>query len=146
MKIKSMLHCSIDDALTAMNEGFQDYAVEIQMTADTFIQTLASKKLSPEYSFVAYDGVKPVGIILNSIQPIDGKLTAYNGGTAVHPDYRGNGVGRELVQMSEDLFKEKEVEVSTLEAISDNTGAIRLYEKYGYSVNDRLYTMRMMFE
>ncbi len=57
MKIKSMLHCSIDDALTAMNEGFQDYAVEIQMTADSFIQTLASKKLSPEYSFVAYDGV-----------------------------------------------------------------------------------------
>ncbi|MGP4077374.1 GNAT family N-acetyltransferase [Halobacillus sp. K22] len=146
MNIKSMLHCSIHDALTAMNEGFQDYSIDIQMTVDEFIQTMASKKLSPEYSFVAYDGETPVGIILNGIQQVDGKRMSYNGGTAVHPDYRGKGVGRELVQHSVDLFKEKQVEVSTLEAISDNTGAIRLYEKYGYSIHDRLSTMRMMFE
>lgn len=146
MKIKSLVDCSIQDALTAMNEGFQDYSVDIQMNVDSFIETMASKKLSPQYSFVAYDGEMPVGIVMNSIQQVDGKWMSYNGGTAIHPDYRGKGVGRELVQASDDLFAEKEVEVSTLEAISDNTGAIRLYEKYGYEEHDRLSTMRMKFE
>ncbi|WP_079479132.1 GNAT family N-acetyltransferase [Halobacillus salinus] len=145
MHIKTMIDCSIQDALTAMNEGFQDYSVDIQMTTETFIETMASKKLSPEYSLVAFDGEKPVGIVLNSIYMVDGKKTSYNGGTAVHPDYRGKGVGRQLVQKSVDLFEEKEVEVSVLEAISDNDGAISLYESYGYKVDDNLATLRMMF-
>ncbi|MCA0972096.1 GNAT family N-acetyltransferase [Halobacillus litoralis] len=146
MKLRFMQNVPLQEALTAMNEGFQDYAVNIQMDMEAFIQTLASKKLSPEYSFVAYDDDRPVGIILNSIQQIDGKKTSYNGGTAVHPDYRSKGVGRELIQKSVDLFNEKGVEVSTLEAISDNDGAIRLYERFGYKVCDRLSTLRMKFE
>lgn len=145
MNIKSMVDCLITDTLTAMNEGFQDYAVDIQMTMESFIEMMSSKKLSPEYSFLAFDGEKPVGIVLNSIQKVDGRKTSYNGGTAVHPDYRGQGVGRELVQASMDLFQEKGVEVSLLEAIADNEKAIRLYESYGYKVDDRLSTLRMMF-
>ncbi|GEN53478.1 GNAT family N-acetyltransferase [Halobacillus faecis] len=142
MKVISMKDCSFEDALTSWNEGFQDYSVPIQMVLDRFLRMLSSKRLSPAYSFIVYDGKKPVGIVLNGIQDIEGIKTAYNGGTAVHPSYRKRGVGRLLVHSSLSMYKKENASLATLEAISDNQSAIALYETYGYKVVDHLHIMR----
>ncbi|WLR48858.1 GNAT family N-acetyltransferase [Halobacillus litoralis] len=142
MKIVPMENCSFKDALTCLNEGFQDYQVNMQFDLDGLIQMMSSKRLSPAFSFLAYDGEKPVGIVLNGVQEVDGIKTAYNGGTAVHPSYRKRGVGRLLVHSSLSMYKKENASVATLEAISDNQSAIALYEGYGYQVVDHLHIMR----
>lgn len=142
MNVMSMKDCSFEDALTSWNEGFQDYSVHIQMEMDGFLKMMNSKRLSPAFSFIVYDGGKPVGIVLNGIQKLEGTKTAYNGGTAVHPSYRKRGVGRLLVHSSLSMYEKENASVAALEAISDNHPAIALYESYGYQVVDHLHIMK----
>ncbi|MGI8316540.1 GNAT family N-acetyltransferase [Halobacillus mangrovi] len=143
MNVKSMMNCSFKDAIKAWNEGFQDYTVDLTMNVEGFIKMMSTKRLSPEYSVLAYDEGKPVGIILNSIQPLQGIQTAYNGGTAVHPDYRNLGVGQRLMEASLSVYEKEKVSNASLEAICTNKPAIQLYKNNGYIIKDHLDTIEL---
>ncbi|MEH7272475.1 GNAT family N-acetyltransferase [Neobacillus vireti] len=138
---KRLNELTFNESLQIWNEGFKGYFVDVSMTLDAFIARIVKENLSISKSIVAYDGNKPVGILLNGIQEINGVKTAWNGGTAVVPEYRGKGVGRFLVETSEAINREEGVEVATLEAIRENTPAIELYQKMGYEVADSLLWM-----
>ncbi|MGP4059232.1 GNAT family N-acetyltransferase [Halobacillus sp. H74] len=142
MKILSMMDCSYHDAVTAWNGNFQDYDVNVKTDIDGLTKMMSSKRLSPLYSFIAYEEEQPIGIVLNSIQEVAGKKAAYNGGTAVHPKYRKEGVGYGLVHSSLNIYKKAGVDEATLEAISTNKAAISLYEKNGYHIKDRLHLLQ----
>jgi hypothetical protein len=58
------------------------------LTAKWFIARIAKENLSISKSIVAYDEKKPVGILLNGIQEVNGVKIAWNGGTAVVLEYR----------------------------------------------------------
>ncbi len=51
---------------------------------------------------------------------------------AIDPEYRGNGLGEELVLFMIDVAELKEIEALTLEVRVNNTAAIKLYEKLGF--------------
>jgi ribosomal protein S18 acetylase RimI-like enzyme len=146
-EIKRLSDCSFADAVMAWNQGFQDYFVDMTRTLDGYLDRLHHEGLSPELSMIAFCDGKPAGFLLNGISGISGicgicasavgKL-AWNGGTGVAPEFRGRGVGKALVEAALDLYCAQKVELATLEAISDNEVAIRLYEQYGYEAIDRL--------
>lgn len=129
---------SMKDILEAWNGGFSDYQVNIQMTADLFLSRMVQEKLSMEYSFVYYSEDKPVGVIVNGISQRGKEKLSWNGGTAIHPDFRGRGIGKKLVEATLRVYEENEVQVATLEAISNNENAIRLYEHLGYEIADKI--------
>lgn len=52
---------------------------------------------------------------------------------AVHPDYRGQGIGRHLLQQLEALAREQGCCRISLEVRRDNLRAQRLYQSEGYS-------------
>ncbi|MDN4527260.1 GNAT family N-acetyltransferase [Fictibacillus fluitans] len=129
---------SFEEAVHLFNEGFKFYFTEIHLTVDTLIKKIANEELSPERSLVAYDGEQPVGFILNGFRTINGQKVSWNGGTGVIPDYRGKGIGKELMTASMELYKQEGINFLMLEAISENTKAIKLYEKMGYKTIDEL--------
>jgi len=55
---------------------------------------------------------------------------------AVSPAQRGRGIAQQLIAKLEDAAEEEDRFFMRLEVAKDNTGAIRLYEKLGYSVFD----------
>lgn len=136
--MKPLADVSFQDALTAWNEGFKGYEFDMTTTLDAFIRRFGHEDLSAEFSVVAMEGEKPVGIVLNALRTIGGKKVTWDGGTGVHPDYRGQGVGKMLVEACLKLFKEQDVHLATLEALSENAPAIGLYERSGYKIVDRL--------
>lgn len=138
LKIKRLKDCEISEAVEAWNFGFKGYYFDLTMTTETFMARMASEGLSDELSVIAFWNDKPVGLILNGIREFQGELIGWNGGTAVNKDYRSKGIGRRMLEATLDILEENNVKVSTLEAISENKGAIALYQSLGYDIIDYL--------
>lgn len=138
LEIKRLSECSIDEAVTAWNVGFEGYYFDMTTTAENFVNRLVSEGLSPKLSIVAFADNKPIGIVKNGVRTFNGIKIAWNGGTGVAPEFRGKGIGKELMDKTLSIYKEEGVQVATLEAISENQQAILLYEKIGYKVIDQL--------
>ncbi|QHE53911.1 GNAT family N-acetyltransferase [Pontibacillus sp. HMF3514] len=136
--VKQLEYCALNEVIEAWNEGFKGYVADLHMDMDAFLKRTVQEKLSPRYSHVAFDDEKPIGILVSGIKERGGLRTSWNGGTGVHPDYRDQGVGHKLVEASLKLYEQEDVELATLEAVSDNDSAIHLYEKHGYVVEDHL--------
>ncbi|MBX8944080.1 GNAT family N-acetyltransferase [Lysinibacillus sp. K60] len=146
MKIKTVAQCTLDEVLKAWNKGFEGYFIEINMTAEMFLQRLVGEGLSPEHSIVVFDQEEPIAIVVNGFRTIDGQKTAWNGGTGISPAYRGKGVSRLLMEETLAIYKRENVELGTLEAIKENQVAIALYKKYGYVVANQLLFLSGEYE
>ncbi|MGG1572647.1 GNAT family N-acetyltransferase [Fictibacillus sp. NRS-1165] len=138
VSIKRFDTLSFQEAVDLFNEGFKHYFTDITLTVDSLIKKLANEDLSPEKSVVAFDQEKPVGFVMNGFRTVDGQKASWNGGTGIIPEYRGNGVGKEMISACMGIYEEEGVDLLLLEAISENTRAIKLYESMGYSVFDEL--------
>jgi ribosomal protein S18 acetylase RimI-like enzyme len=138
LDIRRLNTCTFDQALEIWNEGFQGYFVDMTLSLDGYIARFHDDGLSAKHSLVAFSDGKPAGFLLNGIRTNEGKRVAWNGGTGVSPEFRGRGLGRDLVEAALKLYAEEAVQVATLEALSSNDVAIALYQKCGYEVIDRL--------
>jgi len=56
---------------------------------------------------------------------------------AVHPSFRGLGIGRNLLEATLDEMARRGAEIATLEVRLSNTAAISLYQKLGFEVVGR---------
>ncbi|SET67199.1 GNAT family N-acetyltransferase [Paenibacillus sp. NFR01] len=141
VSFKRLNECVLDEAVEAWNEGFAGYFLDMTMSPEAFLNRLTLEGLSPALSFAAYDDGRPAGIVLNGIREIQGIRVAWNGGTGVVPEYRGKGISRALMDHALQIYREERVQLSTLEALSPNERAIRLYKSKGYDTVDRILYM-----
>lgn len=138
IQIKRLSECTLEQALQAWNDGFKGYFIDATTTIDAFTARLGKEGLSPALSVVAFAGEQAIGLLLSGVRTINGKKVAWNGGTGVAPEFRSQGVGKLLVDAALKIYREEQVAIATLEAISQNEKAIALYQKMGYEVIDRL--------
>ncbi|WP_068614863.1 GNAT family N-acetyltransferase [Paenibacillus tuaregi] len=138
MEIRRLSACTLEEAVQAWNDGFEGYYFNATTTPEAFIKRMTMEELSPTLSVVAFKDNRPVGIVLSGVRDSGGRRIAWNGGTGVAMPLRGSGNGRTLMEASIAALKEEGVELSTLEAISENAKAIALYEKLGYKIVDQL--------
>lgn len=66
-----------------------------------------------------------------------GRGEVYVSDVVVAPDMRSRGVGEALLQQAEKVARCWEKEALVLDVAADNAGAIRLYERMGYTVQRR---------
>ncbi|MBK3497084.1 GNAT family N-acetyltransferase [Viridibacillus sp. YIM B01967] len=135
---KLLSSLSFQEAHELFNRGFEGYLLPMNLPFDTFISRFGNEGLSPSISIVAYDGVEPVGFVLQGIREVDGQKISWNGGTGIVPEYRGKKLGLSLMKEAEKVLLDSNVSIATLEALSENRPAISLYEKCGYKVVDDL--------
>lgn len=138
VKISNFCECTLQQALTVWNEGFQGYFSDMTFTMDRLVARFGQEGISPEASVLAWVSGRPVGFILSGIRTIQGKRIAWNGGTGVVPDYRRQGVGRQMVEACLDVYRTHQVDTAYLEAMVQNTAAIALYQQVGYSIVDHI--------
>ncbi|MCA1038531.1 GNAT family N-acetyltransferase [Bacillus infantis] len=138
IEIRRLSDCSINEAVTAWNKGFEGYFFNAATTPEKFVARMAAEGLSPDLSIIAFAEGEPIGIVKSGIREFRGRKIAWNGGTGVASSWRSKGVGRRLIEESIKIYKEKGVQMATLEAISENAKAISLYEKLGYQKVDDL--------
>jgi hypothetical protein len=90
----------------------------------------------PEATWLAY--LRPVGTrTIQAVGTIQGLRTNSQNGAiqniGVVPDFRGKGIGRELIRRSLIGFRSQGCRYVNLEVTIHNLGAIRLYESIGFA-------------
>ena len=58
-------------------------------------------------------------------------------GIAVHPDFRGQAIGTQLLQAALDWARSRDMRRVKLTVFARNDGAIRLYERFGFEIEGR---------
>ncbi len=141
MRIVSATNISDSVIFDVFALGYSDYFFEFKMDQETFVQRFLENEADKKYSFIAYDGDKPVGMVLGNIKNYEGVKTMRCGGFAVIPGYRSKGIGKELFDHHYRLAKEENCKLLFLEVLKQNVKAIKFYESLGYNpVHDyRMY-------
>lgn len=58
-------------------------------------------------------------------------------GVAIHPQHRGHGLGTRLMYLASEQAKQNKFTTLSLVAFEQNKGAVKLYDKLGYTVVDQ---------
>lgn len=131
-EFKNLSEVSLETALEVWNEGFKGYYVDLRMDYQAYVGRFYREDLLPEESIMLYKDGQPVGFTLNGYRTVQGEKMAWNGGTAVLPAFRGEGIGRRLLEENIKRYSKAAARIATLEAFVENKPAIALYEKFGY--------------
>ncbi|MEJ8544249.1 GNAT family N-acetyltransferase [Brevibacillus borstelensis] len=136
--IKRFPECTLSEITEAWNRGFEGYYFPVAMTVESLMQRLGTEGYTASLSVVAFANGAPVGLVASGVRTVGGKKVAWNGGTGVATEYRRQGVAKSLMEATLALYREAEVQLATLEAVSQNDKAISLYRQLGYEVIDKL--------
>ncbi|CAG7646359.1 hypothetical protein PAESOLCIP111_05150 [Paenibacillus solanacearum] len=144
VEIRRLADCTFRQAVELWNLGFAGYYSDMTLTLDKFIAKLGSEWIRPELSVAAFIGGEPAGFVLVAVKEVDGVNLAWNGGTGVHPAYRGKGLAKLLMREAVAAMKEGGAETALLEVVQKNAAALAAYESAGFLVCDELIGMKRM--
>lgn len=122
--------------------AFSDYEVDMRMSREQFRQRLTRDGIRLEISSGAFDNDRMIGFCMNALGQWQGKTTAYDGGSAVIPEYRGRGIATEVFAFLEPRLKDAGVVQYLLEVLTSNVPAASLYRKLGFVETRRLAVFR----
>ncbi|BBH24246.1 hypothetical protein Back11_55910 [Paenibacillus baekrokdamisoli] len=138
IKLERLHHCTFEQALTLKNRGFEGYYTNMTVTLEQLLASFSDFSIRPELSVVAYIGDQPVGFVFLAFKTVNGVKMAWNGGTGVFPEYRGQGIARAMMGEVRRILVNETADRSFLEVVTKNTYAVSAYEKGGFRIVDRL--------
>jgi len=122
--------------------AFSDYQVDMRMSQQQFEQRLVRDGVRLEISAGAFDGSMMIGFYMNAPGVWLGQQTAYDAGTGVVPDYRRQGVARELFEFMVPRLKQGSFTQYLLEVLSNNHSAVALYRRLEFVETRQLAVFR----
>lgn len=134
MDFQTLEKISLPQLANLFNLAFADYFVKVNMTAEMLEEKVYSEDIDLNYSMAILDNEKPVGFMLHAIREINGNRVAYNAGTGVIKEFRGQNATAKMYQELIPVLKAQGVSDVVLEVIDQNIAAIRSYEKAGFEI------------
>jgi len=132
MTVKSLADISFDKILDCFLLAFENYFVTMPTDRNYYRERWKASKVDFNLSYGMFDKEKLVGFIFHSIDKRYGVLTAYNSGTGVIPEFRGNGIVKSIYKYALEDLEQNNIEKSTLEVITNNEKAICSYKNVGF--------------
>jgi len=141
---KNFKKCEISHMRTSFNKAFSDYILPIQLSPRAFEHKILYKSnINLKYSVGSYYKHQLIGFIFQSINTYESKKTAYNGGTGVIDQFRGNNLTEKMYSHVFPKIKRAGVEQCILEVISINKPAIKVYERLGFEKSKFLHCLKL---
>ncbi len=134
MIIKDLSNTSFEEVTACFLKAFEDYFVKLPQDIEYWRSRFLVARVDWKLSFGMFDKDQLVGYIINGIDHHNGKLTAYNTGTGVLPNYRGKAIVDQLYAHALPLLKTRGIEKCLLEVICENERAIKVYERIGFNI------------
>lgn len=134
MNIKPLNSVSFDIIIDCFFKAFKNYFVPMPTDKNYFKQRWQASKIKYDLSFGMFDNNKLVGFIIHAIDKRGSRYIAFNNGTGVIPDYRGQGIVNRIYEYALPILKAEDITHTMLEVISENIRAVKAYEKVGFQV------------
>ena len=133
------------DARLVRNEAFHDHWGSTENTAEQWAHFLSYQAFRPAFSFLAYDGQEPLGVIIGH------EYDAYTEATGIRDLYiplvgtrragRNRGIASALLSRALTTARAAGFATAALGVDADSaTGAVGLYERAGFAVQDTWIT------
>jgi ribosomal protein S18 acetylase RimI-like enzyme len=113
-------------------EAFSDYVFPFALTEEQFKNHIILNGVDLTRTVGCVAGDRLVGFSLNGFGEWNGKPTVYDAGTGVIPSFRRQGISDEMFEMIIPEFRSQGIKQFLLEVITENHGAVKLYEKLGF--------------
>ncbi|TGD56735.1 GNAT family N-acetyltransferase [Flavobacterium humi] len=138
MIIRTLENTSTDQILDAFNLSFSDYLVPVRLSEEQFVNKIKSDSIDLSLSAGAFEGNDLIGFILHGKDTVNGENKAYNAGTGVIPNRRGNNITGKLYDFIIPQLKNKGISQIQLEVLTENHVAKHTYHKLGFRTNREL--------
>ena len=123
-----------DVIMEAFYRAFEHYYVSFPRNNDIFHRRFEAAMVDYSYSFGVYQDDRLVGFILHAIDERGGKKIAFNAGTGVVAECRGQRLVQAMYDFGLPRFKKLGVEQLQLEVITENIPAINVYLQVGFKI------------
>ncbi len=142
MEIRTLAGISAKEISECFNKAFSDYAVPLNFSAEELKNKMINDGVDLQLSSGAFHNGKLIGFVLHGIGYVNGKKYAYNGGTGVIPEARGQSLTRNLYEFITPKLKDQDINSCVLEVIDSNKPAIFTYQKIGFDKTRNLSCYR----
>ena len=132
IEIKTLSEVSHQDILECFNLSFSDYSIPFKLNLEQLEIKLKTENINKAISIGAFKEQKLIGFVLHGERNLDKNLTSYNAGTGVIPNERGQGLTNRMYEFIKPKFNSSGFKEVVLEVISNNSSAIKNYEKIGF--------------
>ena len=132
MQFNTLEKVNIQQLTTLFNKAFADYMVNIVLTPELLQEKISSENIVPEFSVGIFSCGEPVGFILHAIRKTKNTLIAYNAGTGVISEYRGQKATAQMYSYILPRLKKAGIKTIELEVIDKNVPAISSYINAGF--------------
>lgn len=134
MFVKNLSNVSIEIIIDCFLKAFENYFVKMPTDIDYYVQRWKAAKVDFSLSYGMFHGNKMVGFIIHAIDKRNDILIAFNTGTGVIPEYRGQKIIRTIYAYALHELRRNGIQKSALEVITENKIAISLYKSIGFKI------------
>lgn len=131
--IKNLEKLSVAEIKDVFNEAFSDYLIPFTLTEESLSAKIKAENIELANSVGVFIDNALVGFILIGIDQVNGNQVAYNAGTGVIPTQRGNKYTEKMYSFLIPILIEKNIRNHQLEVITQNTKALQVYQKNGFT-------------
>ena len=134
MVVRHLGDTDFSSVMECFLSAFENYFVKMPLDHNFYKQRWKASGVRFDLSYGMFDKNTLVGFIINAVDERQGELIAYNSGTGVIPDYRGQRIVKAIYDYAiPDLIKNG-ITKCLLEVITENVKAIKSYEAIGFEI------------
>ncbi|NNK83731.1 MAG: GNAT family N-acetyltransferase [Flavobacteriaceae bacterium] len=146
MQVKHLASIPFKEIIDCFNISFDGYFVKMPIDASFYKNRWKVAKVDYNLSFGMFDNSQLVGFIINAIDFRNGKKIAFNTGTGVIPEYRGQKIVKAIYDYAIPILKDNKINSCSLEVITENTNAIKAYQRIGFDISKTYICFKNTFE
>lgn len=142
MVVRSLNNTPLPVVVDCLAKSFEGYFVQVPADVGYWQNRYKNARVDYNLSYGMFDDDKLVGFVINCIDYLGTKKTAYNTGTGVLPEYRGQKVVDRIYEYSLPVLKQNDIDQCLLEVIQNNDRAIAVYKRIGFEIARDLPSFR----
>ena len=132
IEIKNLKHTSLAAIVDCLSNAFQNYFVKMPTDVEFWSKRFQAARVDFSLSYGVFENDKLVAFIIHGVDQHNGQKTAFNTGTGVLKEFRGQHLVDEMYAHAFPILKENNIEKVMLEVIDKNQRAINVYERIGF--------------